>query len=509
MGRLARVYLLIAAVLAAAGGLAFYTYTYSSQLASRDRMVIMRTMAELAEEKVVGIESEIIKADLALFDSVDIDNLLEFQKLIRDERPAVESVQILDDELQIVPGGNYNRRSGDDLKAFQEFFEGSVVPQLDLENAPLNTRQNLYLTHDGLPYLFASSRRFSGGRLFYIVVETDLNYLIATIFPQFFQVRSQHLYQVVDERGELVYGFPFEGIPTSDVVELPFSETVSGWRLRVAHKDRAALTPPKTRQLLDFVLIGSALLVIVAGLVMLLLAVRRERRANELKSDFISNVSHELKTPLSIISMFGELLSMGRTKSPEQATEYAEIIRRESVRLSRLIDNVLDFAKIERGVDNIELAEGDLADVVARATELVGHRADRAELDLTLEVDPDIPTLRIDSNALTLATLNLLDNAIKYAADGGKIDVSVRREPTRVVLEVRDYGPGIADDEQTAIFDRFYRARAVRLKPIRGSGIGLALVKHIAQAHGGDLEVESVEGEGATFRLWIPVGGGG
>ena len=121
-------------------------------------------------------------------------------------------------------------------------------------------------------------------------------------------------------------------------------------------------------------LIGGAVTVILGGLAFLGFAIRRERRLNELKSEFISNVSHELKTPLSIISMFGEMLAEGRTKSPEQAHEYAEIIWRESVRLGRLIDNVLDFAKIERGMGVYEFAEADLGEVVDRAIELSGRR---------------------------------------------------------------------------------------------------------------------------------------
>lgn len=513
MGRLGWVYVLIGAVLAAAIGLTFYSYDYSRQLARGDRLVILRTMAELAEEKVIGIETEILRIEGEVLEVIDIENLkafLEYRE-VREKKlnpVPVYGVLVLDADFKIVPGGNFSQRVGDELDEFLRFFDDVVLPALDLENAPLNERQHLYIVHDGLEYLFSAVRRYSGGQIYHVVIEADLNHIATNIFPPFFQVRHQHEYQVVDQGGEIVWGTRFPGIPDDDVIELPFSQTLSGWRLRVANRDRQALEP-KRRPLVDFILIGTALGVIVFALVLILRSVRQERRANELKSDFISNVSHELKTPLSIISMFGELLAMGRTKSAAQATEYAEIIRRESVRLSRLIDNVLDFAKIEKGMGDIELVEGDLVDVVERATELCSHRADRAELDLSLEVEPDIPMLRIDPNALTLATLNLLDNAIKYAAEGEKIEVSVRRSERGVELAVRDFGPGIAEDEQVAIFDRFYRARRVRLLPIRGSGIGLALVKHVAEAHGGGLEVESAENQGATFRLWIPAPSGG
>jgi two-component system, OmpR family, phosphate regulon sensor histidine kinase PhoR len=217
-------------------------------------------------------------------------------------------------------------------------------------------------------------------------------------------------------------------------------------------------------------------------------------------------MSHELKTPLSIISMFGELLSMGRTRSAAQATEYAEIIRRESNRLSRLIDSVLDFSKIERGVDVYEFADGqDLREVVGRALDLSRHRLDQARMTLETDLAEDLPLMRIDTNAVTVAVLNLVDNAIKYAADGKVLEVRLRQAAGGIELDVSDSGPGVPAEEREAIFDRFYRARAVRQKPIRGSGIGLALVKHIAQAHGGEVSVRAGKGgQGAVFRLWLP-----
>jgi two-component system phosphate regulon sensor histidine kinase PhoR len=203
--------------------------------------------------------------------------------------------------------------------------------------------------------------------------------------------------------------------------------------------------------------------------------------------------------------MFGEMLANGRTKSPEQSTEYAEIIWRESVRLGRLIDNVLDFAKIERGMGVYEFAEADVGEVVTRAIDLVQRRLTAAEMTLDAKIAAELPPIQLDANAYTLAVLNLIDNAIKYAADGKKVEVDLHREGDRIVLAVRDFGPGIELEEQARIFERFYRARAVRLKPIRGSGIGLALVQHIARAHHGDVVVESTPGKGATFRLWLPI----
>ena len=342
--------------------------------------------------------------------------------------------------------------------------------------------------------------------MYTLVAEVDLGYLLAAVFPAYLDVRGPNLYQVVDSDGRLVYGFAFTNIPRSEFVELGFPKTLSLWRLRVAPRDGGALAGSKNRQrTLDFVLIGLAMGAIVAGVVVMLAAVRREQRLSQLKSDFISNVSHELKTPLSIISMFGEMLAMGRVRSPEQAQEYAEIIRRESVRLSRLIENVLDFAKIEHGGDVYEFVDGeDLGLVVERAIDISRHRIERAELGLTLEIAEELPPTRLDANAITLALLNLVDNAIKYASDGGELYISVQAENGGVALRVRDRGTGISEEERSSVFERFYRARSVRLKPIRGSGIGLALVHHIAAAHRGEVEIEDLPEPGCSVRLWIP-----
>jgi two-component system phosphate regulon sensor histidine kinase PhoR len=127
-----------------------------------------------------------------------------------------------------------------------------------------------------------------------------------------------------------------------------------------------------------------------------------------------------------------------------------------------------------------------------------------AEMTLDAEVEPDLPPVKLDANAYTLAVLNLIDNAIKYAHDGKRISLSLKRDGDRIVLGVRDWGSGIDPEEHERIFERFYRAKAIRLKPIRGSGIGLALVRHIARAHQGDVEVTS-DSAGSTFSIWVPI----
>lgn len=128
-------------------------------------------------------------------------------------------------------------------------------------------------------------------------------------------------------------------------------------------------------------------------------------------------------------------------------------------------------------------------------------------MQLSDDIERELPLVQLDANAFTLAILNLIDNAIKYAAEGKKIELSLKRVGDQIVLGVRDWGPGIDPEEHERIFERFYRAKEVRLKPIRGSGIGLALVQHIARAHGGEATVESEPGKGSTFRISLPISG--
>jgi two-component system phosphate regulon sensor histidine kinase PhoR len=513
MRRLLLVNALIFAVLAAAIGLAYYGYSYTSEVSTREREIIEDTMKDLAEEKVIGIESLITTADAKVFDDVghaiELDRLRDDLKRIGGE-PLVESIYVLDEDRQPVLDGLVSRREADDRLRARTLFLNEIAPSLPLAGLPDNVRGHLQGTWEGpperRPYLFSFMRKTIAGRPYFIVIETNLHYLFINVFSNFFP-HSPRLYKLVDKAGVVYYGNDFVSDPTDVVIEQPFSETFDKWRLRVAQRDVSGQERASRRRTMDFFLIGVSLVVILAGLAILALAIRRERRANELKSEFISNVSHELKTPLSIISMFGEMLALGRVKSPAQGTEYAEIIWRESVRLARLIDNVLDFAKIERGVDAYEFTEGDVGEVVARAIELSQHRLAKAEMTIEAQLEPDLPPVRLDPNAFTLAVLNLIDNAIKYAPEGKKIAVTLAAEQDRVVLRVRDWGPGIEADEQARIFERFYRARSVRLMPIRGSGIGLALVEHIALAHKGGVGVESAPGEGATFLIWLPLPG--
>jgi two-component system phosphate regulon sensor histidine kinase PhoR len=255
------------------------------------------------------------------------------------------------------------------------------------------------------------------------------------------------------------------------------------------------------RRVLEMVLVGLSGLVVIAGSIVILVAAARERKLSNLKSDFVANVSHELKTPLSLVRMFGELLQTGRVDSEEKKHQYLQIIVSESERLASLIENVLDFAKVERGKAAYEFSNANIVDVVMRAVEACRVRAEREGVELEFATAITDVELEIDERAIEIAVINLVDNAIKYAAVGKRVIVELRVPGAHVQIRVTDFGPGIAEDEKRRVFERFVRGRSTRNQRVRGSGIGLALVKHIAEAHGGDAWVEDGKEGGASFVI--------
>jgi two-component system, OmpR family, phosphate regulon sensor histidine kinase PhoR len=517
----ASIWVLIPLVIVAATALAYYSYRYAHEMAQRGERSIATSTRDLAEDKSKRVENLITDADGVLYKLVNLERLQEIRsgwEFVAPLTPTARNLIIVDSTYVIAPDGFYSKAPREEAEAFKKLFTQEILKDLHVErlqegeeptylHREYGGRYRLlsYLRHD---LVVTASDGTTKRRPYYIVIDEDLPYIQATVFEDVFQgVQERHLFRIVDEHDELVYGHPpFDHIPAKFQVEVGFQHTLSSWRLRMAAREAESLAAREgARRGVDFIFIILAAVIVFGGVSLLMFAVSTERRANRLKSDFIANVSHELKTPLSLIRMFAELLATGRTKGADSAREYAEIITRESERLSRLIDNVLDFARIEGGKAAYEFRMGDLAEVLSRGLDVYRYRLDREGMKLTVDIEPDLPPIRIDENAMTLVLLNLVDNAVKYAAEGKALAVSLRRDGERVLIDVTDRGPGIQEDERERIFERFYRTRHVRGRPVRGSGIGLSLVKHIAEAHHGGVTVSSAVGKGSTFTVWLPI----
>jgi signal transduction histidine kinase len=238
---------------------------------------------------------------------------------------------------------------------------------------------------------------------------------------------------------------------------------------------------------------------------LLLRDVNRDVRMTEVRAQFVASVSHELKTPLTAIRMFAETLSLGRSRDEHTQSEYLETIVNESERLARLVDNVLDFSKIEQGKKIYRLRPTRLEDVAGSAVRAMQFPLAQSGFQLNFSVQPDLPELSADADAIQQAVLNLLTNAMKYSGDSREIDLRLSARNGDAVIEVKDHGLGMELEEQKHVFEKFYRAPSHESRLIAGTGLGLTLVAHIAKAHGGRVQVESAPGAGSTFSIWLPV----
>ncbi|MGE0707229.1 MAG: ATP-binding protein [Planctomycetota bacterium] len=285
-------------------------------------------------------------------------------------------------------------------------------------------------------------------------------------------------------------------------------EDVPLWAIQLRRDDVQLHEARRNRLILYVSLLGLTLAAAATGAAATLRALGRSLELARMKSDFLSNMTHELKTPLTSVKMYGELLAMGRLKSATKRKEYAEHIVREADRLQRLIDDVLDFARQESGQHDYVLAEEDVADTVAEAIELFRLSAKVRGFDLFVELPPvrALPPVDLDRDAIVRAVLNLLSNAVKYSTDQRYIKVTVKRaDRDQVAISVKDRGIGIDPEDLERIFDRFYRAGDELTRGISGAGLGLALIDQIVRAHGGEILVESEKGSGSTFTILLPI----
>lgn len=221
------------------------------------------------------------------------------------------------------------------------------------------------------------------------------------------------------------------------------------------------------------------------------------------QSNFVSAVSHEMRTPLTTIKLYAEMLQQGVVESPEKRADYLQTITRECDRLTRLIENVLDFARVSQRRRDYHFEEVDLEALLNEAIATLRGPLEQAGTTVELTVPAGLKA-SVDRDALVNAVANLLSNAVKYAPNQPRIALSAREAGQTVVISVRDFGPGIPSHEQRRIFRSFYRVGDEHTRSTQGTGLGLALVQEYVSAHGGKVELESRPGEGATFRLVLP-----
>ena len=259
------------------------------------------------------------------------------------------------------------------------------------------------------------------------------------------------------------------------------------------------------RALTNILLIGLLTVVLILGVWIVYRNIKKEVELAQIKSEFVSNVSHELRTPLSLISMFSETLEMDRVKTKEKKKEYYSIISNEANRLSKIVNSILNFSKMEAGKRQFNFVESYLNDVVENVYRSYKFHLEQKGFALEIQKDETIPIIKIDEEAVSEAIVNLVDNAVKYSDDRKKISVRTFRENNYAVIEVEDEGIGIPEKDQKKIFEKFFRVSSGNVHNVKGSGIGLSIVKYIVDAHNGKIELFSEVGKGSKFRLLFPM----
>ncbi|HET7747003.1 MAG TPA: HAMP domain-containing sensor histidine kinase [Vicinamibacteria bacterium] len=331
--------------------------------------------------------------------------------------------------------------------------------------------------------------------------------LIREYFEREFSNPDQSLVvRVTEPEGRVVYETAATRDKPFEVWRTMESPSFRGLKLALRYRDVSIDQDVKRWERGTLALIGFIDLMLGAGLYLVYGNLRREAHLSRLKSDFVANVSHELKTPLALIRLFAETLELGRVPTEEKARQYYRVINKESQRLTQLINNILDFSRIEAGRKEYRFAPTDVARVVREVIESYRFQIEQQGFALAMEIEDGLPPIMADHEALGQAVLNLVNNAIKYSSEVKSIAVAVRKDDDTIRVSVTDRGIGIPKGEHKKIFEKFYRGEDSLVHETKGSGLGLSLVRHIMEAHGGHVVVESTPGKGSTFSLVLPAG---
>jgi two-component system phosphate regulon sensor histidine kinase PhoR len=506
-GRFRLVYLILGpAILIAAGILGYYTFLSAREHTELGEQTIVQSLLSLAQQRVERIERYIDIVDHTVFrlvdpnDSSTIDTVWLPQAAA--QTPSVRSVLLIDQDGNLIQWAS--RQDKKSRRAFLRVFRQHLVKSLELDALDPGLLRHVHEEIDGESYLLSYKAHATlAGQMTYIVAHHDTQYLVDEVFPMMFAAgETTPLYDIVDESNQVIFGPGLSGAGAY-TVHHRFPTTLYRWRLQVTPRHAERLQARgRSRMQGEVALPLMSFAIILLSAIFFLYAAEKERRLSQLKSELMANVSHELKTPLSVVRMFADMLRSGRVPSEERKLEYLDIICRESERLTSLIDNVLDFSALEGGKGPYRLRRGDLGDAVDRALDAFRYRSEQDGVEIQLQRSDELPPVLIDQEAIALAVINLLDNAVKY---GGQTPVELELTTKRNMVDVavRDHGPGIPSDSLRRVFERFYRGP--HTGPTRGSGIGLSLVKNIAHAHGGRVWAKNAAGGGAIVGFSIPI----
>jgi signal transduction histidine kinase len=393
-------------------------------------------------------------------------------------------------------------------------IEQEIIPEL--RNRPVRSSDFAASPHfyaqviGDTPYLIVSvllpkleAAEFSG----IVGVKTDHEYLTANVLHRLienmdFSEKTNIIISSLD--GRLLFGEKDSTVDQATLAEF-FNDNFPPWKIEFFRSSTSGFAGMDLRKSFYFWTIVVLLIVLIFGAALIVRTVSHEIGVIRIKSDFVSSVSHEFKTPLTSIKTLIERLQEGKVHDKAKMDQYISVIAKDTDKLTRLVGNILDFSKIEEGKREYDFVETDVTQLVSRQIQEFQRDEIRRDFSIQLLIQEDIPKLALDKEAFSQALINLLDNAVKFSANKKEIHVILSTDEKNVILEVKDKGIGIPPDELDKIFEKFYQGKNALKQTVKGAGLGLTLVKHTVEAHGGRVSVKSRVGEGSTFSLTFPI----
>jgi two-component system phosphate regulon sensor histidine kinase PhoR len=496
----------IGVIIISTATLSWFSYHYTVGRENLAETTLVQTNIKLATQYVDRIEQKIIDNDGILSEMVDVNEPSKWPAMVDAIRKSDLNVDMV---YFLRPGRNYALYppySYEIRNLWGAFHDSFKVKEINVDNLTVDQMNHLHKERPN-NYFFASyvMKENRKGEKILVCYQMNFYKVVVLLDNRLRDLQKDFYVAVVDFENNGIYNLPISR-SSKYYYEMRFPSTLYKWILQIVPRNYTELEREvkiQRRTNLFFIILSTTL--IFFSLAIIYVAGRRERQLRQLKEDFISNVSHELKTPLSLIRMFSEILVTGRVKREDTKKEYYNIIHNESDRMSRLINNLLDFASLGQAEKGKYFERTNIARLVSKELEAYRYEIQKDGFQITVEVDSSVPDTYADPNAITMAFFNLLDNSVKYSGDQRQITVRVEQRNGCVDLSVVDKGFGIPDAEQPKIFEKFYRGSNASVRKVRGSGLGLSITKHVAEMHGGEVLVESRPGKGSTFTLRIPI----
>lgn len=498
-------YILFPSLFVAAIILGYFSYKNAIHFEALGEQYIVESMLSIANDKIDRIEELIINSDNNVFSIGEMERFEELEIKwddIKENSQFINNIIVLDsnDDILLFLYDSEDSSSNSYIRTFKD----NILPLIKEEMGDINEHKHWHGKIGSKYYLISYKTFFYHDMEYRIFINNNVEIFVREIFPLLLSDPNQiQLINIIDDSGKLIFGSALKVWGEYSVVR-SFPTTFYHWRLQISPSNAGELIKrARNKKVSDAILIGLSLGIIVFGLSLFSYVTFKERKLNILKNDFISNFSHELKTPLSLIKMFSELLVMGKVDKEEKKKEYYEIINRETERLSSLIDNVLDFSRLERGKVQYQFEKIFINILLEDIISIYKTRFENEHIELIMKIEDNLPPIFVDVHSIKIAIHNLLDNALKYASKSEHVWIEVNKVALNIEIKIRDEGEGIPKEEQKKIFERFYRS--VQARTQRGSGIGLNVAKSIVESHGGKIWVESEPRKGSNFIIRLPI----